>query len=287
MKKLFTLSTALSSFLGLFILLMASTAQASVVPVCTASDGCAPDLNIGATGSAVTYTTNGTGAGGTLEITGLIGNISFHYSQVKDVNGVAFTAADDEAAGDQNHNFDGGLGFLVTGVGTAESFSLTLTVDSSGDITGGSINATGSVFDQIHGGFGNGGNQYDFAQTALGVVLDGTLLSGSFTGSQTGGIDFNTVNNRVDLGFIGGSVDAGSILAEYSSVFAGTAQLSSLGSSVTLDASNYLNNDWTASVSSMDVVVPVPAAITFFVPALIGLLGLKVKSNARENSLKV
>ena len=189
----------------------AASSQASLVPVCTASQSpyCTPDFNV--INGSWSYTTNaGTGNGGTLALTGATGgNISFHIDSILDGSGVAYTAADDNAFGDSNLNADL-LGFNIAA--PFSTFSLTLDVDGSGDVTGGSITLNGQVRDWIHGAA-------NYVQTLSGTDLNGLLLQGDFSGSPSGGIGFDTANNKIAIGLTGGTVTSG-LLLEFAEVFA-------------------------------------------------------------------
>lgn len=245
-----------------------SFSSGSTVNVCTGSSGCLPDFNV--TSGTFDYVTNGNGTGGTLTLSGAAaGNIAFAIDGVLDHDGQVFTVADDNAAGDSNGN-SGLLGFVVI----SDTFSLSMNVDAGGDITGGSVSLTGNVFDQIHGGFQNGGNTSDIAKSLNNVELSGSLLTGSFTGSQLGGIALDGA--LVDIGFVGGSVTGG-VLSEYGFAFAGSGDIST---AVTLNASTYLDVNWSSSNFNLDVVVPLPATGMLFISA-IGLLAGAAQRRAR------
>ena len=272
-----------AALLAVFSFFVPLKSLADFVDVCTAPDGCTPDFSAG--GAFASFDSRENGSGGVLTLTNGVENISFHYSEVRDRLGAFFEAADDGAPGDINNNDPGLLGFTVL----FSQLTITLDVDGSGDIIGGGItfgDAAGGpnafMQDNINGNINGGGSFFDAIQTANGNTLSTSVadgfLSGSLDSSAQGGIGTST--NFIEIGVVGGDV-LGGLLAEYSANWAVDGRIDFDDISGSITSSNYLDNDWSLiagrSVASLDVVVPVPAAILLYGSALLGGVLLRAR----------
>ena len=222
--------------------------NAALLGVCTFASGCGPDFNI--VGMNIDYSYNGGSDTGVLSINGTVGNASFLNGQLDDT----WVNTTHSITG----NPYGSTSLSVVGApfSTAgnDNFSLSINVDGSGNVSGGSATMNGLV------GIFDGGMQT--AISSNGTLLDGNLITGG-TISQIGW-------NDSTLDFIG-SINSDSLLttAGFGTGLSGVLALNS--ASISSSSGTIVwNEDWTAS-GTLDVVVPVPAAIWLFISGIIGL----------------
>ncbi|NOX09136.1 MAG: hypothetical protein GXP22_06565 [Gammaproteobacteria bacterium] len=152
----------------------------------------------------------------------------------------------------------------ATGPGN-DDFSMTMSVDSSGNLLGGSMSLNGKVA-QYFGGFSNTNPLFQTpglytATAANGTVLDGALISGSSITAM--GFDGTTIDFRA-------IIDSASLLslAGYGSTAEGILSLSGITSSTNTVK---WDESWTVSSATLDVAVPVPAAFWLFLSGIIAL----------------
>jgi len=239
--------------LSLVVLLTVSgwvgTTQAALIGVCTFAGGCGPDFNI--IGMSIDYSYNGGSNTGVLSINGTVGNASFLDGQL------------DSTWVNTTHSITGDpygstsltvLGAPFSAAGN-DNFSLSINVDGSGNVLGGNATMNGLV------GVFDGG-----AQTALssnGTLLDGNLITGG-TISQIGW-------NNSALDFVG-SINSSSLLTTAGFGTGLSGLLSLTPASISSSSGNIeWDENWSAS-GTLDVVVPVPAALWLFISGLIGLV---------------
>jgi hypothetical protein len=230
-----------------------STSHAALIGACTFSGGCGPDFTIAMTSIGYDYTAGSNT--GVLSINGTVGNASFTDGQLDDT---WVNTAHGITGNPYGSTSLGVFGAPFSTVGN-DLFSFQLQVDGSGNVLGSNMTMNGLV-----GVFDSG------MQTAIssnGTLLDGNLITGG-TISQIGW-------DGSALDFLG-NIDSGSLLtvAGYRNHLGGILTLNSISTGTIV-----WNEDWTASasLSTLDVVVPVPAAFWLFVSGLAGLISITRK----------
>lgn len=226
-----------------------SQANAALVGACTFAAGCGPDFNIVGMG-AVSYNYNAGSGTGDLIINGTVGNASFIDGQLDPWSSTLYGSGPNAGTAYGNTSLLA-LGAPASSVGN-DNFSLTLTVDSSGSIISSSVSMNGFI------GVYDGG--FVPAVTTGGTTLNGNLIENGFI------TDLGWSGTTIDfLGGIGGT----SLLAEFGPGLGGVLSLSNLDiGTVQWDQS------WTAQSATLDVVVPIPAAIWLFTSGLMALVSV-------------
>lgn len=231
-----------------------NSANAALIGACTFPAGCGPDFNI--VGLTVDYGYNAGLGKGTLTVNGTAGNASFLPDQLSPW----------PDASDMILAIDPDISIPVSSATTSgnDNFSMTMSVDGSGNLLGGGMTMNGKVA-QFFSPLNNTNPAFQAfglytATSANGVVLDGALISGSSMTAM--GFDGTTIDFRATL-------DASSLLSlAYGSTAEGILSLSGISSSTGLVK---WDEDWTVSSATLDVAVPVPAAFWLFLSGMIAL----------------
>jgi hypothetical protein len=243
-----------SSVMGVLLLGLQVNLHAALLGVGTFSSGFGPDFNV-STGITVGYAYSGIdgvdGSTGVLKIESTVSDVSFLEGQL-------------DATWESKY----GRTSLNVSPATAgdDKFYFELTIDSSGNIVAGAntvtMNGKVRAFDATVPGL------FSTASSANGTVLDGNLIVGG-TVTQLGWQD-----DFID--FIG-SIDNSSLLttAGYGAGLSGVLNINGI---TTTSGAVEWNRDWTGdSSSTLDVVVPVPAAVWLFLSGLTGLITISRK----------
>ena len=214
-----------------------NTSNAALLGVCTFASGCGPDFNV-STGLSVDYTYNAGSDVGILSITSTVSDASFLDGQL-----------------DPSWAFGNTSINVIPTVGGDDKFTLNFSVDGSGNLLGSSnITMNGRVFTF------SGGPQ--IAKSFNGTSLDGNLI----TGGSINQIGWN--NSAIDFR---GNIDSDSLLnlAGFGTNVAGLLALDSSMSSSTGNVE--WNESWTSG-GTLDIVVPIPAAVWLFASGLLTML---------------
>lgn len=229
------------------------SSNASLLGVCTFAGGCGPDFFTPVTAN---YVYNAGSDSGVLTLSGNVGNSAFLDGQL-----------DSTWANTINHlgNPYGNNPLLVlpgTGTGpspsTNDEFNLSFTVDGNGNLIAGTNDVTmnGRVIAVDSNVAGNLSTAISYNGTALdgSLITGGTIEAIGWAGSV---LDFT------------GQIDGSSLLttAGYGQGLTGILSLGSTVPNIVWDQS------WSGN-GTLDVVVPVPAAVWLFVSGLLGLTSL-------------
>ncbi len=248
-------------------------AHSAFVDVCTAGDGCTPDLDVNATASFDASLSK-------LTITGGVGSIGFEIDEVLDHDGNAFTVSDDRVNGsggspNDRSNLAGILGFSLL----FAEVEINLFLDAAGAVTNGDIrigssglSPAGSWVQDAISGIGLDAVRYNDggAGTPLAIAQnddDGWLL-GEFS-SAVGGMGISTDGSLIRIGVAGGNVTGGLLGLFAADVgLIGDLSLASAG----ISAGDLLTSNWSGNMNGLNVVIPLPAGWLLFVSGL-GLMG--------------
>lgn len=226
----------------------AAPAHAALLGTCTFSGGCGPDFAI--LDAAVSYSYDG--SIGTLTVDGTAGNSSFLDGQLSpwpDESEVIGALAGKDP--------DVSINVLPATAGN-DDFLLTMTVDGSGNLIGGSMTMNGKVA-QFFSSLNNTNPDFQTAglytaTSANGTLLDGALISGSSItdmGFGNTALDFRATLDPASLLTVAGFGDRAS----------GVLSLNGIS---TASGNIEWDTGWTAASATLDVVVPVPAALWLF-----------------------
>ncbi|MFQ5642652.1 MAG: hypothetical protein ACE5FQ_03025 [Thiogranum sp.] len=228
-----------------------SSANAALLGVCTFAGGCGPDFAVTST-DPIDYTYNsGTGTG-VLSFSGTVGNASFLDGQLDPSWAYGNTS----------------LSVIPATSSGDDAFILSLTMDSSGNLLGGSLSMNGKVM-----AYDAGAGGIQIAPSFNGTPLDGNLIVGGAIAEL--GWNSSTIDFR-------GSIDPASLLttAGYGT---GLGGLISLNAATNTSSTGNVEWDesWTATVTGFDVVVPLPAAFWLFLSGLTALFSVSKKARAK------
>jgi len=219
--------------------------------VCTFAGGCGPDFAI--LGASADYVYNG--SVGTLTISGTTGNASFLPGQLE-----PWPDATETMGALAGKDPDISINVLAATALGNDNFSLTMTVDGAGSLLGGSMTMNGKVA-QFFSSLNNTNPAFQTpglytAKSANGTALDGALISGSTITSM--GFNASTIDFYAAL-------DPGSVLsvAGFGTTGSGIIGLTNISGSGNID----WGTNWTAT-ASLDVVVPLPAALWLFLSGI-------------------
>ncbi len=247
------------SFLGF----INSAGAALLGDVCTFAGGCGPDFAI--IGANAGYVNNG--GGGTLTISGTTGNASFLPGQLE-----PWPDASETTGALAGSDPDISINVIAATDSGNDDFFLTMTVDAAGNLLNGSMTMNGKVA-QFFSSLNNTNPDFQTAglytaTSANGTALDGALISGSTITAM--GFNATTIDFRADL-------DPTSVLsvAGFGAVGSGIISLSNFAGATDIDWST----DWTAT-ATLDVVVPVPAALWLFLSGIAVLFSSARKSRS-------
>jgi len=220
-----------------------SSANAALLGVCTFSNGCGPYFFID--GATVDYTYNAGTNEGVLTYNSTVGNASFLAGQLD----AGFVS-----------NFGSTSIPVLAASGGNDAFSMSLTVDGSGNLISGNLSMNGKVT-------GFPGN-VTATSSFNGTALDGSLIVGGTIaqlGWEATGLDFR------------GSISSSSVLANagFGTGLSGLLNLSNVST-----GSIVWNQNWTAT-GLMDVVVPLPAAFWLFLSGLTALFSVSKKAKLK------
>lgn len=229
-----------------------SSASAALLGnVCTFAGGCGPDFAI--IGANASYVNNG--GGGTLTINGTTGNASFLPGQLE-----PWPDASETTGALAGTDPDVSINVIAaTDLGN-DNFMLNMTVDAAGNLLSGSMTMNGRVA-QFFSSLNNTNPDFQTAglytaTSANGTELDGALISGSTITEM--GFNATTIDFWAVL-----DPDSVLTLAGFGTTGAGIISLSNFTGATGIDWST----DWTAS-ATLDVVVPVPAALWLFLSGI-------------------